>query len=192
MQRILLVCTGNTCRSPMAEALLRAQAARDGLRIEVRSAGVAAASGMPISAHAEKTLRQRNVDVPGRATPLTGGEVAWADLILAMTGSHKRAIVERYPEAVAKTHTLMEYSYRDHPVMEDLAEAERIYTEWQMKRALGQPLSEADRAKLRELERRLPNFDIADPFGGPPEAYEACAEEIREALERAFRKPDTH
>ncbi|MBB6669932.1 low molecular weight protein arginine phosphatase [Cohnella nanjingensis] len=192
MQRILLVCTGNTCRSPMAEAMLRAQAARDGLPLEVRSAGVAAASGMPISSHAAKTLRQRNVALPGHATPLTGSEVAWADVILTMTGSHKRAIVERYPDALSKTHTLMEFSYRDHPVMEDIAEAERIYTEWQMQHVLGKPLSDADRAKLQELERRLPSFDIADPFGGPLEAYEACAEEIREALERAFRNPENH
>ena len=57
MQRILFICTGNTCRSPMAEGLLRKLAAERGLKLEVKSAGVSAVDGMPVSRHTAAILR---------------------------------------------------------------------------------------------------------------------------------------
>ncbi|XID91160.1 low molecular weight protein arginine phosphatase [Paenibacillaceae bacterium WGS1546] len=182
MKRILIVCTGNTCRSPMAEAMLRDLAARGGKPLEVRSAGVAAANGQPISPNAAETLRRRKLDLPGASSMLTAEEVLWANVILTMTAGHKRAILERYPEALAKTFTLKEYALRGDPVMDDVAEAERLYSEWQVKQALGQSLTDEERARLLELQRALPDFDIADPFGGPLSLYEQCADEIEDVL----------
>jgi protein-tyrosine-phosphatase len=182
MNRVLIVCTGNTCRSPMAEAMLRDLAARSGKPLEIRSAGVATAEGLPISAHAAATLRKRNLELPGSSSVLTADEVLWANLILTMTAGHKRAILERFPEALSKTYTLKEYALRGDPIMDDVAEAERLYSEWQVRQALGQNLTPEERARLFELQRRIPGFDIADPFGGPLSLYEQCADEIEDVL----------
>jgi protein-tyrosine-phosphatase len=182
MNRVLIVCTGNTCRSPMAEAMLKDLAARSGKPLEVRSAGVSAVSGLPISPHAASTLRKRNLVLPGTSTALSGAEVAWANLILTMTAGHKRAILQRFPEAVSKTFTLKEYALRGEPVMDDMVEAERLYTEWQVRQALGQNLTAQEHARLFELQRRIPDFDIADPFGGPLLVYEQCADELEDIL----------
>ena len=182
MLRILIVCTGNTCRSPMAHAMLLDLAARSGQAIEVRSAGISTMNGLPASPHAVTALRKRNLHAPGTSTALTEHEVAWADLILTLSTSHKRAIVQQYPEAISKTHTLKEYALRGDRVMDDVAEAERLYSEWQVRQALGQQLSAEEQARLFELQRSLPNFDIADPFGGSLALYEQCADEIEDAL----------
>jgi protein-tyrosine-phosphatase len=182
MNRVLFVCTGNTCRSPMAEAMLKDLAARSGKPLEVRSAGVATVSGLPISPHAAASLRKRNLELPGPSTALSGDEMAWAKVILTMTAGHKRAILQRFPEAIARTFTLKEYALRGDPVMDDVLEAEKLYSEWQVRQALGQNLSPEERMRLFELQRRIPDFDIADPFGGPLTLYEQCADELEDIL----------
>ncbi|CAM3699809.1 low molecular weight protein arginine phosphatase [Cohnella lubricantis] len=186
--RILIVCTGNTCRSPMAESMLRKLAEQKSLPIEVKSAGVSAVNGLPVSSHAAEALRKRDLPVPEGSSALTAETAEWADLILTMTSGHKRAVLERYPSAAGKIYTLKEYALSGEAAMADLAEAERIYADWQLKQALGESLSAEDRERLLELQRRLPSFDVADPFGGPLEVYESCAEEIAEALEIAASK----
>lgn len=198
MRTILFVCTGNTCRSPMAEAMLRDLAGRAGKAVEVRSAGVGAVDGYPVSPNAAETLRRRKLPVPGPSRALSAEQIAWADLILTMTSSHKQAIIRRHPDAADKTYTLKEFALRDAALAADLEEAERLYSEWQIRRALGQNLSEDERRRLEELERRLPDFDIADPFGGPLSFYEKSADEIENAVLRLLdkledaedRKPD--
>lgn len=182
MNRVLFVCTGNTCRSPMAEAMLKDLAARSGKSLEVRSAGVATVSGLPISPHAAATLRKRNLVLPGVSTALSEAEMAWANVILTMTAGHKRAILQRFPKAISRTFTLKEYALRGDPVMDDVLEAERLYSEWQVRQALGHNLSPEEHTRLFELQRRIPDFDIADPFGGPLTLYEQCADELEDIL----------
>jgi protein-tyrosine-phosphatase len=188
MRTILLVCTGNTCRSPMAESMLKDMARRAGKAVEVQSAGVGAIDGYPVSPHAAETLRRRSLPVPGPSQALAARQVAWADLILAMTASHKRAVIERHPQAAGKTYTLKEFALLGDASMEEVAEAERLYTEWQISRSMGREWDEADRRRLAELQQRLPDFDIADPFGGTLDVYEASANEIQDALRRVVDK----
>lgn len=107
MKRILFVCTGNTCRSPMAEAILKSKKI-DGL--QVRSAGIYAAMGSEASAHAKKVLDQNQIEHNHLSNMLTLETVHWADLILTMTGSHKNAILQQYPETTGKVFTLKEFT----------------------------------------------------------------------------------
>ena len=113
MQRILFVCTGNTCRSPMAEAILKNKKI-DGL--EVRSAGIYAATGSEASAHAKKVLEDNQIEQQHSSNLLDRDTVQWAGLILTMTGSHKNAIQQQYPETFAKVFTLKEFTGEQYDV----------------------------------------------------------------------------
>jgi len=90
VSRILFVCTGNTCRSPMAEAIARERLrARGWDDVEVRSAGAGAFPGSSPSDGALRVAGRRGVSLEGhKAALLTRREVEWAELILTMSPSH--------------------------------------------------------------------------------------------------------
>jgi protein-tyrosine phosphatase len=114
---ILFVCTGNTCRSPMAELLMRAKLAEclkckiDELEdrgVVVISAGIAAAPGCPPTSEATQVMRERGLDLTRHeAQPITDQLVRHADLILTMTQSHLQSIVERWPHASDRAFLLL-------------------------------------------------------------------------------------
>ncbi len=98
---VLFVCTGNTCRSPMAEALFRAAVPPDS-SWRAASAGLAAEEGKPMSAPARVVLAEMAgcVDFADhRSQPVTGKLVADARMIVVMTGAHARQLTARFPEA---------------------------------------------------------------------------------------------
>lgn len=91
---ILFVCTGNTCRSPMAEAVARAELRRRGWEhVQVASAGIAAAPGEPATGYAVTVAERRGLALQQHASrPLTPELVGWADLVLAMSPAHLRGV----------------------------------------------------------------------------------------------------
>ncbi|TWT33293.1 L-threonylcarbamoyladenylate synthase [Blastopirellula retiformator] len=113
---VVFVCTGNTCRSPMAEVLMQKHAAErfdckieelDGRGFIVASAGLAAFPGGRAAPEAIKVMGDRGLDLSGHASqPLSDRLVEHADLILTMTGSHRDAIMAQWPDAADYTHNL--------------------------------------------------------------------------------------
>ncbi len=107
---IALVCTGNTCRSPMAETLLREQlrsklGCEDAVR--VLSAGVAAASGCGASPQAVEVMGSRGLDLTGHSSrPLDDAVMHVADLVLTMTNGHRAAILAAWPDMGDRVFTL--------------------------------------------------------------------------------------
>jgi protein-tyrosine-phosphatase len=93
---LLFVCTGNTCRSPMAEAIARAEIERRGWHhVDVRSAGTGAVPGTGASGEAVIVARERGIDLSLHAAqPLSAELIEWADLVLAMGPSHMLALVD--------------------------------------------------------------------------------------------------
>lgn len=94
--RVMTVCTGNICRSPMAEVVLRDrfEAAGLGDRVHVDSTGISSEEhGRPIDPRAQRTLAAHGYEVPShRARRVTAGELGERDLVLAMTADHARAL----------------------------------------------------------------------------------------------------
>lgn len=187
--RILFVCTGNTCRSPMAEGLCRMMAKREGLPLEVRSAGVTAHDGAPVSRHSEEILHKKGAaEGMGTSRYLRKDEIRWADLILTMTMFHKQQVIASHPEAVEKVYTLKEYTMDDPFRLGVLEERAALQSELELKKSLGQPITNEERERLVRLHLAAPDFDIADPFGGSQRDYEETAHEIEAALARLISR----
>jgi protein-tyrosine-phosphatase len=188
MKHILFVCTGNTCRSPMAEGIFRKMASDAGIDVEVRSAGVSAMDGFPISEQSGRILQDQGIQQQFASKSVTEELMQWADLILTMTMSHKRHLLSGFPQAIEKTFTLKEYVEDDPAVLKTVTEREQLISELQMKRALSQEITEHERERLLQLEQLMPDYDISDPFGGSYSDYRQCADEISTNLKRLLAK----
>jgi protein-tyrosine phosphatase len=148
---VLFVCSGNTCRSPMAAGLARQMLAREHgvseaalpeVGIEVRSAGVSAMAGAPASEPAVRAMRGEGVDLTHhRSQPVTAALVEQADVIYAMTEAHREAVLSLVPTAAGKTHRLDPQQDIGDPIGAD--EATYRQTADQMRQCLAACLKES-------------------------------------------------
>lgn len=102
---ILFVCTGNTCRSPMAEALLKHKMEN----VSVQSAGVFAHPHVQASDHAICALKEKGITFTHKSQQITDELLDWADIVLTMTVAHKQLLLEQYPTYNEKYFTLKQY-----------------------------------------------------------------------------------
>ncbi|HVU27698.1 MAG TPA: serine hydroxymethyltransferase [Verrucomicrobiae bacterium] len=122
MKTVLFVCTGNVCRSPMAEGLFRKAVAGRG-EFRVLSAGLGAMDGQPPTAHSVAAMREIGIDISDqRSRMLTADLVREADFIFGMTHSHVDTVGLLYPQAAEKTFLLREFDESLEDFEKDIAD----------------------------------------------------------------------
>jgi protein-tyrosine-phosphatase len=176
MASILVVCTGNICRSPIAEGFLR----RDLLRRfgpdgpSVSSAGIHAWEGNEVSDGSVLAAAERGTDIAGhRARQVTPHLVRSADLVLCMASEHRYAVSELIPEASERAFTLKE--------LVRLLEARPSNG---TATTLADRVSDAAEARSKGFASNPYDEDIADPLGQPMQAYRGVAWELDELIAR--------
>ncbi|WP_028709007.1 low molecular weight phosphatase family protein [Propionicicella superfundia] len=176
--RLLTVCTGNLCRSPVAEHLLR-QGLDDS--VAVRSAGVRAVVGGAIDPPVAAFLRRSGVRAEGfRAHQVTDASIVEADLVLALATEHRSAILRRVPGAVRRTYTLREFARIAH-ALDPVALTGHTSAE-----RLRQLLPRVSLA--RAITARPENGDdVPDPTGRDAAAYARALRLIAESVETIVR-----
>lgn len=110
-KKILFVCTGNSCRSIMAEAYFKKRIRENNLPFEVRSAGTIALNGGKPSEETIEVLKKEGIDATGyESTKLEEEVIDWADVILVMEPEHREAVISLCPLAAGKIFMLGEFN----------------------------------------------------------------------------------
>lgn len=119
-QKILFVCTGNICRSPMAEGLLKKMARDNQWSLETQSAGLAAFNGVPATPEAIEACQEKGIDISAhQSQPLSKALVLESSLILTMTDKHKESILRKMPQLADKVSLLSDFAGKGIEDVED-------------------------------------------------------------------------
>ncbi|HVV37872.1 MAG TPA: hypothetical protein VHC63_14780 [Acidimicrobiales bacterium] len=166
MINVLIVCTANQCRSPMAEGILRHRVEGSDLDVHVSSAGIMQ-GGAPATDHAVSVCADRGVDITGHVSRrLDRSIVDGADLIICMAREHLREVVVTSSPAFERTFTLRELARRIE------ANPHASLAELHVGR------------QLADYVKGDPNDDVADPVGKPRSRYEETAWQLDGLLTR--------
>jgi protein-tyrosine phosphatase len=162
--RVLVVCTANVCRSPMAATMLETACRAQGTDVHVTSAGVTAVT-IGVDPVAVRLMAERGFDIAGHVPhQVTPAELVEADLVVAMTRSHVRTLVADHRSPLSRTFTLKELARRlDDQLVMSLEELQ------------------VGRSR-RDLLGRSADDDIADPYGGPADGYATCIADLERSV----------
>jgi protein-tyrosine phosphatase len=175
MASILVVCTGNICRSPIAEGMIRAAVSLHSFgddAVEVSSAGTNGWEGSAAMPESVQAASERGVDIIGHiARRLTDEMLDEADLVVCMAMDHREVIEAERPDVAARTFTLKELVR----LLEDLpGRAPNLQAR----------VKEADDLRRGGFDGNPMDEDIADPLGFSIETYRAVAWELQAWCER--------
>ena len=178
--RILTVCTGNICRSPLAEKLLRRELA--GVDAELASAGTDALTGYPMDERAAAYALQLGADPAGHAArQLTSEELRETDLVLVASRRHRSRVVELLPRRSRSTFTVREFArLLDTLNSDDRAEiAAEADADARLVRLVD--IAASNRG-VAELPEDPADDDIVDPFRQDDAVYAASVEQLVPAV----------
>lgn len=112
MKKIMFICTGNICRSAMAEGILKKYIKEANLEAEVYSCGIYAEDGDKATDYAIEAAEEYGVDIKKhKATGIRNSNIEEMDIILCATISHKQMVIQMYPSLKEKIMTMKEYAY---------------------------------------------------------------------------------
>lgn len=174
MASILVVCTGNVCRSPIAEGMLRSilQTRFGETAPSVASAGTAGWVGSAADPSSIAAAAELGIDISAhRARHLEHHHVADASLVLAMATEHRDAASRLFPGTVGRIFTLKELVR----LLEDLPEAP---PSGKPDDVLASQVSAADASRFGAIRDWRYDEDVMDPLGMPPEAFRAVARDL--------------
>ncbi len=188
MKTILFVCTGNSCRSPMAEALMRkfVSGRKD---ISVISAGISAQRGAPASHYAVSALEEEGIDLRSfRSQPVTEALLEKCSHIFAMTQDHRRLLSLLFPEHESKVRLLGDFTRGGGDVPDPIGQGISTYKRCRdvMKSALAQILTFVDQSTLSTNSMSLNTLTKITPSPlslTDPEIAEAIGAELHRQLE---------
>lgn len=178
MFRIVMVCTGNICRSPLAAQLLAVHLAENGLAkfALIESAGLSAVVGAPMDALPASISRQQGGDPSTHeARQLNRTIVNRADLILTMTRQQRDEAVQLFPRASQRSFSIGELTQLMEPQKN---QTEATFAPDTAERLRHQTLATG---RNRSRVRTRPEDDIEDPYRGSPELHEAIGRQIARA-----------
>lgn len=164
--RVLFVCIGNICRSPLGAALLRSKL--PGPEFEIDSAGVMALVGKEMEPTAASHATDLGIDVTAfRAQQLTPHHVEHSDLILTATKELRSRVLSEAPAALRRTFSVLEFA-----ALLDIVEPQE------------DPRALVTKAAAARSQVRLESFDIPDPYRRDAEAHALAADLMSTAVAR--------
>jgi protein-tyrosine phosphatase len=183
--KVIFVCTGNICRSPMAEQMLIQKAEKNKLPIKVVSAGVMAMTGDPMTPQSADAMTKRGFTPTKHISQdLTPKLLEEADLVLTATLDHRSAIARMLPKASKYSFTIDEFARltsflrADPEFQEEFKKKPKETRDQYLKRAMHEAVL------LRGMvPTNLDPKDVVDPYGESIEVYNQVAEHIDVMLE---------